>query len=57
MPVDGASPCIVTIASTIPTMKYSGPIPMNEARYIITVIVSAPVVPAYPGSAHNLFPK
>ena len=37
-------------------MNISGVKPKNEQTKIITVAVKLPTVPAYPGSAHNLFP-
>ena len=37
-------------------MNISGVKPINDPKKIRTVAVKHPVVPAYPGSAHNLFP-
>ena len=47
---------MVKIAITIPTTNISGVKPINEVKNIIAVAVKLPQVPAYPGSAHNLFP-
>ena len=49
-------PIMVKIAITIPTINISGVKPINEVKNMITVAVKHPKVPAYPGSAHNLFP-
>ena len=49
-------PMMVNIAITIPTMNISGVKPMNDGKNMIAVAVKLPQVPAYPGSAHNLFP-
>ena len=47
---------MVKIAITMPTMNISGVKPMNDVKNMIIVAVKLPKVPAYPGSAHNLFP-
>ena len=49
-------PITVNMAMTIPTMNISGVKPMKDVKNIIAVAVKHPVVPAYPGSAHSLFP-
>ena len=46
----------MTIAKSIPTMNMAGVIPIKDVATIITVMVRAPVVPAYPGSAQSLLP-
>ena len=38
------------------TVRYTPSVPTNEKINMSSVMVNAPVVPAYPGSAHNLFP-
>ena len=47
---------MVNIAITIPTINISGVKPTKEQINTIIVAVKLPTVPAYPGSAHNLFP-
>ena len=49
-------PIIVKIAITIPTINISGVMPTNEQTKMMKVMDKLPKVPAYPGSAHNLFP-